>query len=321
MTLTPSKGWVVGPLFLLLAACGSSGDAPLPAEAPTAPSAMQQFGFAGVDCGHDDPLDNAAVSDYLPEVAAFSSTAQVCVYAPDEPLQARLDKMAQRQVGAFLSVQAILFESAPDATVGGGTRVRLRADHAARWRQFVDGSGLRQRRTNLTAFYLVDEPTWHGVPASELRRAAELVKAEFPDVPVALIEAAPALASLQVPEAVDWIGFDHYAVPRPDTDPVYLGELALLKSKRSRAAQKVLLVMDAQWLPAYGQAGYSEADMKAVASRYAALAEHERADMAGMLGYLWPGGLDEPAQKGARDLPESVRQEYARIGRALTGKP
>lgn len=290
-------------------------------DAPAAPPPAQHFGFAAVDCGHDDPLDSAATTHYLSEVATFSSTAQMCVFAPEERIQDRLAQMARVHVGAFLSVQALLYQSAPDASTGSGTRIRLRPDHQTRWKQFVDGNGLHAKTPAITAFYLADEPFWNGITPEDLRAGADLIKADFPEVPVAFIEAAPALPKLQVPSSVDWIGFDRYGVARPDTDATYLREFALLKSKRTRAAQKLLLVMEAQWRASYGRSGVMEADMKSVASSYARLAERERSEVVGMVGYLWPGGLDDPSQKGARDLPASVIEEYARIGRRMTGRP
>ncbi len=228
--------------------------------------------------------------------------------------------MANQNVGAFLAIQSILFDSTVDSTTGSGRRLRLRADYVSRWNRFVHINDLHKLSKNITAFYLADEPVWNGMSNTDLRAAADFVKASLPQVPVALIEAAPALAALQIPPSIDWVGFDHYAIPDPHTNRTYLSELALLKSKRTRATQKILLVMDAQWLPFYGQAGYKEADMKTVASNYAYLAQIERTDVVGMLGYLWPGGLDDPAQKGARELPASVINEYRRIGRQMTGK-
>jgi len=301
---------------MFLAACS-----PTPEYASPAPAVAQHFGFAAVDCGHDDPLDTAATTNYLSEVAAFSSTAQLCVFAPDDVIHSRLAEMSRHKVAAIVSIQPVLYDAAADSSTGSGRKLRLRSDYIARWKRFVALNALESDAAAIAAFYLADEPSWNGMSPADLRIGADLVKADFPQVPVALVEAAPALSALQIPLSVDWVGFDHYAIAKPDSDAAYLSELALLKSRRTRPSQKILLVMETQWLPAYGAAGFSEADMKSVASSYARLAEKERADVVGMLGYPWPGGLDGPAQKGARDLPESVRQEYVRIGRRMTGKP
>ena len=311
------RPWLSLGVAALVAGCGGGWDGVGGGSEPPA----QHFGFTAVDCGHDDPLDNAATTNYLSEVAAFSSTAHMCVHSPDEQISSRLALMDGQDVGAFLSIQALLYESRPDTTSPSGQRLSLRADYQARWRRFVELNDLRHQVRAITAFYLADEPVWNGMSEADLRAGADFIKADFPLVPLAFIEAAPALQALRIPPSVDWIGFDHYAVASPDTDAVYLRELAQLKSLRSRPSQKLLLVMDAQWLPMYGEAGYQPADMKRVAASYARLAQRERADVAGMLGYVWPGGLDHPAQQGARELPASVIEEYVRIGRSMTGRP
>ena len=39
----------------------------------------------------------------------------------------------------------------------------------------------------------------------------------------------------------------------------------------------------------------------------------------GIIGYLWPGGLDSADQLGARDLPECVQGVYWQIGSVIMG--
>ncbi len=43
-------------------------------------------------------------------------------------------------------------------------------------------------------------------------------------------------------------------------------------------------------------------------------------DVIGIIGYLWPGGFDDPKQKGARNLAKNVIDEHVRIGKVITGK-
>lgn len=61
-------------------------------------------------------------------------------------------------------------------------------------------------------------------------------------------------------------------------------------------------------------------DMLGVAQSYAALAAREP-DVVGVLGYLWPGGLEGPEQLGARELPGDVRAFYERWGAAVVAPP
>jgi hypothetical protein len=302
---------------LLLAFHGLACAAP-PVVPPGAP-ALRYFGYALVDCGVDDPNDDATTTNHVAEVAAFSNVAQMCVFQPGDDIRERLRLMSRHGVKALLSVQAIFFAGRRDATQGSGMKFELHPDHQARWSAFIKTNRLVQDHANIAAFYLVDEPVWNGVSAADLKQAADAVKASFPTVPIALIEAPAGLKTLEVPASVDWIGFDHYAIPRPDTDPVFQSELALLKSRRSHAAQKILLVMDAQWLPFYGEAGYQPAYMATVATSYYTLAQADP-DVIGIVGYLWPGGFDNPRQKGMRQLPRSVLEEHMRIGKLISGK-
>ncbi len=286
---------------------------------PSTQPALRYFGYALVDCGHDDPGDFSAQTNYVAEVAAFTNVAQMCVYAPGENIESRLRLMSSSGVGALLSVQAILFAGTPDPAQGSGMKFSLHPEYQERWKQFVVTNNLLDDSTSIAAFYIVDEPVWNGVSPEDLKLASEVVKASFPLIPTAIVEAPDAIAALQVPTSIDWIGFDHYAVPDPQSDPTFSAELALLKSMRSRHSQRILLVMDAQWLPFYGDAGYADSAMGAVAARYYDLARADP-EIIGIIGYLWPGGLDDPRQKGARNLPQNVIDEHQRIGRAITGK-
>lgn len=227
--------------------------------------------------------------------------------------------MSQNGLKAMLAVQAIFFVGTPDATQGGGMNFDLHPQYQARWESFVKTNNLFEHQSAIAAFYVVDEPVWNGISFSELKLAADAIKASFPSVPTAFVEAPGGLDTLQVPPSMDWIGFDHYAIPRPETDSTFKQELSLLKSKRSLASQRIVLVMDAQWLPFYGEAGYSESDMASVATSYFNLAQSDP-EIIGILGYLWPGGFDDPRQKGARNLPQSVIDEHRRIGELVTGK-
>ena len=148
---------------------------------------------------------------------------------------------------------------------------------------------------------------------------ADLVKATFPTTPIMLIEAAPAIGALVVPRSVDLIGFDQYGVAAPDADPAYRAHLAALKSRRSRPDQRLVVVMEGQWLPAYDGQGVDPGLMATVAQRYFALAESDP-EVVAMVGYLWPGGVAGPSHRGTRNLPPGVIGEHLRLGKAITRK-
>ncbi len=277
--------------------------------------ALKYFGYALVDCRYDDPLDATAKKNYTTEVAAFSNIAHMCIFNPGENIAGRLNLMARNQMKAFLAVQELFFEAKPDATTGSGVRFILRANYVARWEAFIAANS-NADFSNVRSFYIADEPVWNGISFGDLKKVSDLIKHDFPATPVSLIEASPAIASLRVPESVDWIGFDRYGVPNPDTNPGYLANLRLLKSKRTRSDQKILIVMDAQWLPYYR---YPATAMAVVATRYYKLAKSD-VDVVAMLGYLWPGGFDDVQQLGTRELPPNVLMEHQRIGKIISGK-
>jgi hypothetical protein len=300
--------------LLLGLACGTV----VAQQAPPSPH-LRFFGYAMVDCGVHDSIAPAGTSNYVGEVAAFTNIGQMCVFGPGEDIGARLSLMQSHGMLALLSVQALLFEGAPDAGTGSGMRYRLRADHQRRWASFVRLNRLNGRAAAIGAFYLADEPAWNGISAADLRQAADLVKATFPATPIMLIEAAPAIGALVVPRSVDLVGFDQYGVAAPDADPAYRAHLAALKARRSRPDQRLVVVMEGQWLPAYDGPGVDAGLMATVAQRYFALADSDPEVLA-MVGYLWPGGLAGPAHLGSRNLPPAVIGEHVRLGKAITRK-
>jgi hypothetical protein len=282
-------------------------------------SPLKYFGYAAVDCGVTDPNDAVSKTNYVTEVAAFSNFAQMCAFDPADNIVSRLQLMSQNNVQAMLSIQAIFFYGVPDATQPSGMKFSLFPNYKARWNTFIANNSLAQHTAQIAAFYIVDEPVWNGVSAQDLKTASDTVKASFPSVPTTLIESAPGIAYLQVPTSIDWIGFDHYAIANPQTDLVFQAELALLKSKRSTSSQKILLTMDAQWLPFYGASGFPESYMSNVVTSYYNIAK-ANPEVIGIIGYTWPGGLDSAQQKGTRDLPQNVLDENVRVGKLITGK-
>lgn len=293
-------------LTLLTAGCFSG-------SGPTPPSklSLQLFGFVGVACG----------VDYSNEVAGYSNVATTCAPDPSvaDLVAHQLDVFRQRGLRALLDVEGIFFEddsAAPSAPYGGPPLV-LRDDYRDRWDQFVAGADLVTRRDALAAVFVADEPTWRGVSQVDLAAAHASVERALPEVPLLLVEAYPVLDQLTIPAAVDWVGFDRYGVLDPEHDPDYRADLATLKARRSRPDQRVVIVMEAQWLPRYADFGVQPAAMAGVAESYHRLASRDTS-VIGLVGYLWPGGLDAPGQLGARDLPATVRAVYRRIGQEIT---
>lgn len=269
------------------------------------------FGFALVDCGLNS-------TNYTTEIAAFSNVAHVCAFEPSDSMLSRFNVAHQNAVLPILAVQGILFNTVDDVSTPSGRRMTLRADYAARWRAYVTANAI-WRPSRIAAFYIADEPVWNGVSLSDLTTACDLVKASFPTVPILIVEAFPVVSSLIVPTSVDIIGFNHYAVPNPQTDVTFLAELATLKSKRSTVNQKIMLVPDAQWYPFYGDAGFSQDAMAAIGTAYYNLAANDP-DIIGLIAYLWVSAFDDPLQVGMRDMSAAAKAEYSRIGKLISGK-
>ncbi len=282
---------------------------------------VQYFGFALIDTYWDDPNDGITKSVYNDEVHPFSNIADILVVNPTDNISARIDAMLNLEMKPYLHISELFFELTGSSGPSGSS-YDLRADYQARWDQFVATNDLTNNSARIQSFYLGEEPTWNDISFNELKLASDYIKSTVPNVPIMIIEAYPSIPDLEVPNSVDWIGFDHYFIKDPMTDTGFQDELATLKSKFSSAHQRLVLVMDAHYIPAVhgGFGGISQAEMKDVATNYFNLALHEESTIA-LIGYTWPGGFDAPDMLGARQLEAETRAEYERIGKLITGKP
>ncbi len=270
---------------------------------------LKYYGFAIVDCGWDDPLDSEVKTNYLSEVDSFTNVNQLCVFNPDDDIRQRVTDMNDSDVRPILHVQEIFYEDI-DGTL------YLRSDYQSRWNTFTSTNNSVLFPDSVAAFYLIDEPVHNGLSFEDLQTVSDLVKSDYPAIPTLIIEAWPDVDSLHIPLSIDWCGFDKYGVYDPNTDSEYQQLLATLKSKRSDPNQRIVIIMDAQFLPDYYGLGWTPDTMKTVAANYYNLAASD-SDVIAMVGYLWPGGLDTPAQLGARELPQTVQDEYVRIGQLI----
>ncbi len=290
----------------------------LSAKAQTAPSHLKYFGFAVIDCGYDDPLDNYNISNYISEVDTFSNVAQMCVFESHDNIIGRVNQMNSHCVLPVIHLQSIFFEPI-DTMAPSGEHYSLKTDFHAQWNTFKSINSSVLDSTKVGAFYIADEPFWNGISFQELDTVCSLIKSDFPGIPLLIVEASPTLPDLQVPTTIDWLAFDQYGIFNPSVDTSYLNNLALLKSKRSRAGQKIFLIVDDQWLPDYGAAGYPPDTIRYMVQHYYNLAASDT-DIAGLLAYLWPGGLDDPQQLGVRDMPQTVIDKNIEIGRMIKAR-
>ncbi len=285
------------------------------AHSQTAPPHLQYFGFAIIDCLYDDPLDDDPVTNYTSEVASFSNIAQMCIYDYTDDITERVSLMNDHCVLPIVHIQSIFYEII-DGSAPSGENHDLISDYENRWNAFKTVNSSVLNSTKIGAFYIVDEPFWNGLTFSDLDAVSALVKADYPDIPIMIIEASGALSALEVPESVNWLGFDEYGIFDPSTNASFLANLELLKLKRSDPNQDMFLVIDDQWLPLYGEAGYSPDTIRYMVQNYYNLAVSDE-EIIGLIGYLWPGGLDDPEQLGVRNMPQSVIDKNIEIGEMI----
>lgn len=304
------------PICLLVACQPIDNLSPYPP--PTNPN-LRFFGYTLVDVAWDDPTDRSEKTNYVDEVASFTNMADILAYLPEESLLPRLEFMQQNGLKALIHLNEIFFEQVGTGGEFSGALYDLRTDFQARWDTFVAVNALHLHQNLVQAFYLGEEPTWNGISFAEMEAAANYIKQGFPNVPILLVEAYPALEELRVPTSVDWVGFDHYFIADPENDATFLSELATLKAKRSNN-QAIVLIMDAHHLKfAHGSNGIGRRDMDLVARSYYNLANQDL-DVIGLIGYHWPSGFDFKRAVGTRGLPKHVQDEHRRIGKAITGK-
>ncbi len=284
-------------------------------SAQTAPAHLQYFGFAVVDCLWDDPHDASTVTNYISEVDTFSNIAQLCVYDYTDDVTARVNLMTGVCVKPMLAVQAVFFQYV-DSLGPSGANYDLFSDYAMRWAAFKTINQAVLNANGIGCFYIIDEPYWNGVTYADLVAVSQLIKADFPNIPIMFVEAYPMVSIMQIPTSVDWVGFDMYGIFDPANDATFMGHLNTVKNARSTASQEVFLIIDDQWLDFYGQAGYPPDTIEHMVQNYYDLAVSDTS-IAGLIGYLWPGGLDGPSHLGVRDLPANVIAKNVQIGKMI----
>lgn len=285
------------------------------ANSQTAPPHLKYFGYALVDMYWDDPHDISTITNYTAEVDSFSNVAQLGVFECTDTIISRVNLMNSLCVKPFLSIQSIFYYQV-DTLAPSGDHFVIYPNYQARWNVFKSTNLSVLDASKVAAFYAADEPVWNGITFSDLDIVCQLIKADFPDIPIMVVEAYPVLSSFEIPVTVDWVGFDRYEIFDPSTSTVFLNDLDTLKSKLSAPDQKIFLIIDDQWLPHYGSAGFSPDTMRYCVQNYYNLAASDTS-IIGLLGYLWAGGLDDSLQLGVRDMPQSVIDKNVEIGRMI----
>lgn len=281
--------------------------------AQTAPLHLKYFGFALVDCGLDDPNDAIVKNNYSADVAPFCNIMHMCVNSPLDTIVTRVDACNNLCMKPVISIQDIFYFIA-DTNAPSGKNYDLYPDFFNRWNIFKSVN-TTLNVSKVEALYVFDEPVWNGVSFQELDTVCKLIKNDLPTISLLIVEAWPVINNLQVPASIDWLAFDQYGVFDVSTDTAYLNKLAITKSKRSAAHQKMFLIMDAQFAPWYSPTYAWQSDtMLHVVQNYYNLAASDTT-IIGITGFTWPG--IEQGWLGAQSLPQTVINKIMGIGQQI----
>ncbi|MBA2613064.1 MAG: hypothetical protein H0U95_13930 [Bacteroidetes bacterium] len=305
-------------IFLsLLCGCKKSGlKEPFPEKTN---NNLKYFGFTLIDVGWDEPGDKSSKINYTDEVSNFCNIADILVTEPSANIMDRVEYMNSLGVKPILHLNDMFFEKKSSGGGRSGVILGLRNDYQQRWDEFIAANNLTGNFSKIHSFYIGEEPAWNSIPEAEFKMACDYAKATVPQVPIMLIEAYLAIDYLYAPASVDYVGFDHYFLPSSTKSSIYLSEHETLKS-RILSHQKIFLVADTHWIKIlHGSAGISKNDMDFIAREYYKFANTDTS-IVGILGYFWPSGFDKKGSTGARGLPNHVKKEYEKIGKAITGK-
>lgn len=303
-------------LALILSSCKKTSLDPI--EAKVNPN-LEHFGFTLIDVFWDDPKDNSDKTNYLDEISSFSNLADILVVEPSDSIIDRINNFDKSQVRAVLHLNEIFFEQTSTGGDKSGVIYSLRSDYKSRWDEFVSINSINTLTNKIACLYIGEEPAWNGISESDFQKATDYAKLTVPGIPIMNIEAYASINEIYCPNSVDWVGFDHYFIKAPSTDPVFQNEYAVMKSKM-KSHQNILLIMDTHWMKNFhGSVGISKNDMNFIARDYYNMANSDTS-VVGILGYFWPSGFDFKNSVGARHLPKHVKEEYELIGKTITGK-
>jgi hypothetical protein len=182
-----------------------------------------------------------------------------------------------------------------------GNKCVLYPDYQARWQKLA--SAVQPYLDKIAAFYILDEPQWHGATPAAIQTSAQLIKSTFPGKKVMMIEAGPEVtSSLVIPSAVDWVGFDWYCQPFS----VILQKLTTLES-RTASSGLFLVPEDAPLSQCAGASGHAtDADIAALQRQYFGLAE-QNPRVIGLMNFgFWTSPAWASGGSGAAGLPLTV---------------
>ena len=265
------------------------------------------FGFAAIACDVDDPHDTGNRTDYIDEVAGWTSANQVCITADRDTLIDRLRRSAAAFSPVFL-IEPVFFERR-------GSSLYPNPNAAELWlftQDAIAASGIDPAKL---IFYVADEPLHFGLSRTDVEQAVAVIDAAYPSAQTLVIEARPAVRADAVPRNVDFWGFNAYAIADPATDAGYQRNWQTSLDALG-PNQRLAVIIDAVHTPFHVGLGLTPQDMGAVALAYEALIE-DTPQVGLALGYTWPGGIDGAWETGLRTMPRDVIETYRQVGARL----
>ncbi|WP_299118756.1 hypothetical protein [uncultured Winogradskyella sp.] len=267
-------------------------------------SHLKYFGFAITDCG----------INYTNQVDNFVNLIDMC---PEDlsNLESRVSANTLNNNKVLIHLQGLFINAIEDSNSPSGFRYELLNNYEELFSTWTHNNQFLTTES-VAAFDFADEPAWNQMSMNDLAIVAARIKLSFPDIPLMVIEAPDVINQLIITNDIDWVGFDRYGTIDPKNDSDYLSRLELIKSKRTNSNQKLVLIMESQWLDFYSDAGFEESILIDMANSYHELAQSED-DVIALISYLLPSAFDAPDQKGYFDLLPEVKTAIRTIGNEI----
>ncbi len=295
-------------LFIMLLVISTSGCADQNDEQPSGEAGhIQYFGFAVTDSGEDK----------LDEVDDFVNLVDMCLHDFSN-IKLRVVENTQNQNLVFIHLDGIFLDRLPDSTSPTTVRYVLQKNYQQLFDLWLsNNTDLPIDR--IAAFTVADEPAWNNMNMADLAIVTNLVKSKFPTVPIMLIESYAAITELRITDDINWIGFDRYGTLDPKNDPDFLKNIEEIKAVKTNISQKLVIIMESQWVSLYADAGFDQSVLIPMAYSYYDYAKGNE-EVIALISYLLPSDFDESGQKGFLDLDAEVKKVFEMIGKEIIGE-
>lgn len=267
---------------------------------------LKYFGFAITDCGQNR----------ISKVDHFVNLVDMCLY-DFENINERILINTQGDNSVIIHLQGIFLESIIDTTSPSGIRYHILPDFQERFSLWLENNQ-NLLIDKIAAFTIADEPAWNMMNMADLAIIARKVKEVFPQIPILVLESSESVGSLTITKDIDWIGFDRYGTINPNQDENYIHDMGILKQKLEYPHQKIVVIMETQWLPYYSELGFDQSVLLEMSESYYQYAKRDESVVA-LIAYLLPSNFDETGQLGYLDLEEMVKIKIQEIGFDITG--